>query len=96
MKRVYISGPITGTDDYLERFAVAEDFLKAGGYEVINPAIICDLLPQTFIHEEYMAVCLPMVGCCDGVYMLEGWRDSKGAGEEHEYAWNNGIFVIYE
>ena len=26
--RVYISGPITGTDDYMERFAEAEEKLR--------------------------------------------------------------------
>lgn len=36
-KRIYISGPITGTTDYKERFAAAADFLRKGGYKPVNP-----------------------------------------------------------
>lgn len=36
--RVYISGPITGTEDYMERFAKAEEKLTAAGHQVYNPA----------------------------------------------------------
>ena len=35
--RTYISGPITGTTDYKERFAVAEQAINAAGYVAINP-----------------------------------------------------------
>lgn len=35
---IYISGKITGTTDYLNRFKEAEQHLKKAGHEVINPA----------------------------------------------------------
>lgn len=35
---VYISGKITGTKDYLERFETVEHDLILQGYDVINPA----------------------------------------------------------
>lgn len=47
--RIYISGPITGTTDYKERFAVAEEKLKANGYEVVNPAKLAAALPESLI-----------------------------------------------
>lgn len=38
--RVYISGPITGTHDFMHRFAKAEAELKKQGFSVINPAAV--------------------------------------------------------
>jgi hypothetical protein len=35
--KTYISGAITGTTDYMERFEKAEQLLKAQGREVVNP-----------------------------------------------------------
>ena len=37
-EHIYISGPITGTSDYMERFEKAEKELIENGYSVINPA----------------------------------------------------------
>ena len=36
--KIYISGAITGTDDYMKRFAKAEKELTEKGYSVVNPA----------------------------------------------------------
>lgn len=38
--RVYISGAISGTNDYMKRFAKAQCDLIAQGYDVINPVAI--------------------------------------------------------
>lgn len=35
---IYISGKVSGTDDYMERFAKAEKKLTEQGFSVINPA----------------------------------------------------------
>ena len=37
-EHIYISGPITGTSDYMKRFEKAEKELTENGYSVINPA----------------------------------------------------------
>ena len=37
MKRIYISGPITGTDDFYERFMKAEEMLSSEGLSIVNP-----------------------------------------------------------
>lgn len=84
--RVYISGKITGTTDYMERFAKIEDYLKSKGHEVVNPAKVNANLPETFTHAEYMWVSIAMLNCCDAIYMMNGYEDSKGAMEELNYA----------
>lgn len=96
MARVYISGPITGTHDYMKRFTDAEVKLLGMGYEVINPAFINSHLPKSFTHDEYMKVCIAMLECCDTIYMLHGWRNSKGAKIEAEYALFNNIKILSE
>lgn len=68
---VYISGAITGTDDYMERFATAEQRLISKGYSVINPAKICSMLPE-FNWYEYMTVCVPLLKLCDYIYVIDG------------------------
>lgn len=83
MKRVYISGPITGIENYKELFGNAENKIKYMGYEVINPARIeFDCLSW----DEYMKVDLELLEMCDAVVMLEGWKNSPGACVERGYA----------
>lgn len=95
--KVYISGPITGTDDYMERFARAERFLHAAGYnDVINPVKVIAQLPEGITHEECMKVSVAMLDMCEAVFMLEGWRESKGCGIEFEYACEHGITIAFE
>ena len=38
--RIYISGPITGVENYLEHFKAAEDYWTSQGFSCINPAAI--------------------------------------------------------
>lgn len=94
--KIYISGPITGTEGYLQRFAVAENELIASGHKVINPARVNAQLPESTTHEEYMKMSLCMMDMCDTVFMLKGWRDSKGANMEFEYARGTGMTIIFE
>lgn len=94
-RRVYISGKITGTDDYMERFEAAERGFASQGFEVVNPARVCAQLPETFTHSEYMRVCLAMLRACDCVYMIPGYEDSEGAREEELEARIAGVEIIY-
>lgn len=94
--KVYISGPITGTEDYMERFARAEAKLKAEGYEVINPAEVNSHLPKGTTYEEYMKMAMMLLGMCDSVYMLKNWIESKGAMQEFNYAIANDYFIRFE
>lgn len=83
--RVYLSGPITGRDDYREQFAKAECFLKALEYEVINPTKVSDAFPD-LSYGEYMKIDLTLLEMCDAIYMLEDWEQSAGAQLEFHYA----------
>lgn len=96
LKKVYISGPITGTKDYLEKFEDIETALVLihQGVEVINPAKVNANLPKSTTWEEYMRMSLCMLSMCDGIYMMEGWQQSRGAKLEYAYAKGMGITVL--
>ncbi len=94
--RVYISGPITGTKDYMERFGWAEDKWLCQGLEVINPAKVNSYLPKSATHAEYMVTSIAMLSICDAIYMLEGWQTSKGAAQELEYAKKNNYTILFQ
>lgn len=95
--RIYISGAITGTDDYMARFERAERKLRERGEtEIINPAKVCASLPGTLTHEEYMKICLAMLSLCDEVYLIPPWTDSRGVRCELEFAIDNNKAVEVE
>lgn len=65
--KIYISGAITGTDDYMERFAKAEKELTENGYSAINPAKVNAQLPEDTSYEDYMKMCFCMLDMCDNI-----------------------------
>ena len=74
--RIYISGPITNVLDYKEKFARAEQNLKAKypDAEIINPTVL-DKLPLEY--DEYMKLDLMLLDMCDAIYMMNGWEKIK-------------------
>jgi hypothetical protein len=97
MEKVYISGPITGyKNNNKESFTNAEYRLKQKGYEVINPLDVCASLPSDTIYTEYMRFDIRALTFCDSIYMLKGWKKSKGANIELTVAQVIGLKVLYE
>lgn len=95
-KRIYISGAITGTDDYMERFAEAESDLTKAGYEVVNPAKVNAQLPKGTSYDDYMKMSFCMLETCDYIYMLRGWQNSKGANMELCKAKELKMHIFYQ
>lgn len=84
--KVYIAGPVTGIENYKEKFQEAEDKLLKDGFEVYNPAKIMDNMPDCTTYEEYMKMGFCLIDMVDAIYMLDGWRNSQGATRELNYA----------
>lgn len=96
-KRVFISGPITGTEDYMDRFALAEKRLKEDGYLPLNPTAFSQhLIENEFDWDEYMDVTMALLKQCDSIYMLNGWDNSRGAVIEFKYAVSHHYTVLSE
>ena len=94
--KIYISGAITGTDDYMERFEKAEKELTEQGYSVINPAKVNAQLPEDTTDEEYMKMCFCMLDICEAIFMIQGWSKSRGAIREYGYALAKDMIIMYE
>ena len=96
-RRVFISGAVTGTDDYKERFEKAEKALKANGYYPINPTKCSEhLLEAEFSWDEFIEVTMSLLKKCSGIYMLKDWENSRGAAKEFQYATTHNYFIIKE
>ena len=94
--KIYISGAITGTDDYMERFAKAEKELTEKGYSVVNPAKVNAQLPEDTSYEEYMRMSFCMLDMADAIFMIDGWEKSCGASQEYGYAMAKNMIIMYE
>ena len=94
--KIYISGAISNTDDYMERFAKAEKELTEKGYSVINPAKVNTQLPEDTTHEEYMKISICLLDMCDSIYMLKDWNKSYGANCEFGFAIRKKKTIIFE
>lgn len=93
--RVYLSGPITDNKNYHLDFLKAENRVTSifKGADVINPMWLKNMLPNGK-HEEYMEICLQLVGMVDMMVMLPGWEKSKGSTIERSLAKEIGISII--
>ena len=94
--KVFISGPISGTDDYKERFKAAEKMIKAAGDIAINPVKLTKQLPEGTPWETYMKMTLTALEASDAIYMLTDWDNSKGACIEHAWAVKTDKTIFYE
>lgn len=90
---IYISGKITGSTDYYARFMEAEDKLIKQGYSPVNPVRNA---PADMSWDYYMRNDIIKLMCCDSIYMIKGWRSSRGARLEHYIAKKLGFKIIYE
>lgn len=92
--RVYISGPITGVPDYMEKFEKAEKELTEKGLAVVNPAKINYRMPEDMTYEEYLEIDIRLIDLCDAIYMIRGWEMSRGANREYGYALGKGKVIM--
>jgi hypothetical protein len=81
--KLYLSGPITGHSEYLKEFEEWEGWLKNQGYDVFNPALLGEGLPD---WHSYLKRDIPYLVDCDGVFAIPGWEGSKGAQLEIDLA----------
>lgn len=91
-QKIYIAGPMTGYEGFNRGSFITAVMKLSTDYTVLSPAILPDGLSQ----KDYMSICLPMVACCDAIYMLDGYEDSGGALAELALAEKIGLKVMLE
>ena len=89
-------GKITGDPNYKEKFErIANALEKDAGIEhIVNPAKL--ELPEGATWEDYMKQDIPFITISDAIFMMKGWRRSKGARLERYIAKKLGLLIIYE
>ncbi len=92
MKRVYISGPMTGLPDLnFPAFHAAAAVLRSRGLEVVNPAEINAEHPGQW--ESCMKADIKALCDCDALALLPGWANSRGAHLEVHLAHRLGMRI---
>ena len=97
MLHVYLSGPITGTEDFKDRFEFGEIKVNQkfrNTARAINPVKIAEQLPENITYEAIMQICFDTINSCDIVLLMPGWEDSKGCNQEYGYAIGIGKEVV--
>lgn len=95
MKKVYIAGPISNLPENEARaaFQAAENKLSELGYITVNPMKLPHEHDKSW--EAYMREDLREMLTCDEVWMLRGWKLSRGASMEHAVSMLVKIPVFY-
>lgn len=90
---IYISGKMRGMSETVSRklFEDAENFLVKHGFRALNP--------WKFTHDsdrwgDRIIADLELLKKCDGIWMLENWRDSFGATVEYYFARGEGLKIM--
>ena len=93
VRKIYLSGAISGNPDYKFQFLDQEQRLKriyGDNVVVLNPSIFPDGLSQ----HDYMQLSIVMLNIADAVMMLDGWENSHGARVERDYALKCNKYVF--
>ena len=92
MKRVYLSGPMTGiADNNFSAFHSHAATLRAQGFIVVSPAEI----QEAGTWELCLRADLRELCTCDAIALMPGWEGSKGANLELHVAHRLGMEVMH-
>ena len=91
--KLYLAGPMTGIPDFnYPAFVATAAKLRAAGFTVTSPTD--NGLPKDAPWPKHMRADIPMLLGCDGVALMDGWEDSKGAQLENHIARSCGIWAM--
>lgn len=92
----YIAGPMTGYPEHnFPAFHEAEENLALMGHSCFNPANNFDG-DTSLPWEAYMRADIKALSKCKGIYLLEGWRKSRGACFEYLIAKTLNMNIVFE
>jgi hypothetical protein len=93
MRRIYLSGPMTGLPGLnFPAFNREARRLRALGFEVVNPA---EINPDSAMSwQECMRADIRALCDCDTIALLPGWGKSSGAHLELHVAHRLGLHVV--
>lgn len=74
----------------------AREWLEGCGHEVVCGAQVVKALPSSLGFGEAMGVRFELVGLCEAVFMVDGWKESQVARAEYHYAKGLGKEIHFE
>ncbi len=90
--RIYLSGPMSGIEDNnFPEFHKWAAKLRADGHDVVSPAEI----QEAGTWELCLRADLRELCTCEGIALMPGWENSKGANLELHVAHRLGMQVIH-
>jgi hypothetical protein len=102
--KIYISGKIGNLpkEIYERKFWDAENEVRSVAninlfgreIETVNPCTLDHAGNATY--KDYMMKDIDALFDCDGIFMLNNWKDSKGARIEHAIAIEMGLKIWYQ
>lgn len=96
MKRIYVSGQMSGLPDFgAPAFNKAAADLRASGFDVVNPAELDAQDTAAKTWAEYMRRDIQELVTCDAIALLPNWIYSRGAKLEKHIADALGMEAIY-
>lgn len=100
MKRmkIYLSGPITGhpEDETRKKFEIAENLLRNKGFDPTNPLKLEHAGREDYTWNEFLAHDIRHLVFCEAIYMIAGWKNSRGARLELTIARGLGMELYFE
>ena len=99
MKKIYISGPMSGLPDFnFQKFEKAGKYLTKKYPEriIINPHKIHRNNRKDLQYSYYMRNDIKALCDCDSIYMLENWNLSPGAKLEYAIATALKLEIFYK
>lgn len=100
-EKIYISGPISGTDieETRKKFKIVQTLLEEGGFTVFNPmenGLPADATTNEHMHRDLAELTKEGPDKCDAIYMMRRWTHSKGCKVEFDVATAIGLDVYFE
>ena len=98
---IYVAGAFRGKNYWEQhrnilRAEIATFSLLSNGFAPLCPHKITEHFQGAHTDELFLNVCKAWLKKCDCIFMMCGWRDSKGSVDEHELAIKMGIPIYYE
>ena len=97
--KIYLSGKITGTFDYEQKFRQYEKIVHSQypHAEIVNPVLIGKSVEAKINNPtwwDYMKPCIRVLNTCTHIFLLPDWQESRGAKYELETAKSLGLTVL--
>lgn len=98
---MFISGPYRGDNEWEVTKNIRNAELVALKYWKKGYVVICPHKNSSYFGGElpdhrWLDGDLEILGRCDGIVMMQNWRESAGAEVEHGYAIEKQLKIIYD